>query len=78
MPSASLKYSIILSGSSREEHDKETHAGGGKYAKSGLRKEQAEEYLTKLLKIMDEEKPYLDGDLTIHHLSKKQAYPAIT
>ena len=44
-----------------------------KYAKSGLRKEQAEEYLTKLLSYMDDEKPYLDGDLTIHDLAKKPA-----
>ncbi len=61
--------------SSREEADKDAHAGAEKYAKSGLRKEQAEEYLTKLLKIMDDEKPYLDGDLTIHHLSQKTGIP---
>ena len=62
-------------GSSMEEHEKETLAGGGKYAKSGLRKEQAEEYLTRLLNFMDEEKPYLDGDMTIHHLSQKTGIP---
>jgi len=46
-----------------------------KYARSGLRPEQAEEYLTTLLKIMDEEKPFLDGDLTIHELSVKTGIP---
>jgi AraC-like DNA-binding protein len=46
-----------------------------KYARSGLRPEQAEEYLTTLLKIMDEEKPFLNGDLTIHELSVKTGIP---
>ncbi len=46
-----------------------------RYARSGLRPEQAEEYLTKLLKIMDEEKLFLNGDLTIHELSVKTGIP---
>ena len=49
--------------------------GTEKYARSGLREEQAEEYLTKLLQYMDEEKPYLDGDLTINDLSRKTGIP---
>jgi len=59
----------------REEDDFEVQAGAEKYAKSGLRKEQAEAYLTKLLSYMDDEKPYLDGDMTIHHLAQKTGIP---
>lgn len=59
----------------REEDDIAVQAGAEKYAKSGLRKEQAEAYLTKLLSYMDDEKPYLDGDLTIHHLAQKTGIP---
>ena len=59
----------------KEEDDFTVGAGAEKYAKSGLRKEQAEAYLTKLLSYMDDEKPYLDGDLTIHHLSQKTGIP---
>jgi AraC-like DNA-binding protein len=50
-------------------------AAAEKYAKSGLRKEQAEEYLSRLLNYMDDEKPYLDSDLTIHGLSYKTGIP---
>jgi AraC-like DNA-binding protein len=46
-----------------------------KYARSGLRDEQAKAYLTKLLHYMDEEKPYLDGDMTINDLSRKTGIP---
>jgi len=59
----------------REEDDIAVQAGAEKYAKSGLRKEQAEAYLTKLLSYMDDEKPYLDGDMTIHHLAQKTGIP---
>jgi AraC-like DNA-binding protein len=59
----------------REEDDSTAQTGAEKYAKSGLRKEQAEEYLTRLLNYMDDEKPYLDGDLTIHQLSQRTSIP---
>jgi AraC-like DNA-binding protein len=59
----------------REETGEALQTATEKYAKSGLRQEQAEEYLTRLLKYMDDEKPYLDGDLTIHDLSKKTGIP---
>ncbi len=42
-----------------------------KYTRSGLKDEQAEEYLTMLLDYMESDKPYLDGNLTIHDLSQK-------
>jgi AraC-like DNA-binding protein len=66
-----LDYPVVQ----REEDDFAVHPGAEKYAKSGLRKEQAEAYLTKLLSYMDDEKPYLDGDLTIHHLAQKTGIP---
>jgi len=57
------------------EEDYPDHNGQGKYARSGLREEQADEYLTRLLKYMDDEKPYLDGNLTINDLSRKTGIP---
>jgi AraC-like DNA-binding protein len=41
----------------------------GKYYRSGLKKEEAEELLKNLISYMEREKPYLDRDLTIHRLS---------
>ena len=58
-----------------EEDGDAVQKGPEKYAKSGLRDEQAEEYLTRLLNYMEEEKPYLDSDLTILDLSKKTGIP---
>lgn len=40
-----------------------------KYQRSGLKDNQAEEYLNELIHFMNSEKPYLDRDLTIHDLS---------
>jgi len=58
-----------------EEDDSNDSSAAEKYARSGLRPEQAEEYLTRLLQIMDEEKLFLDGDLTINDLSGKTGIP---
>ena len=41
-----------------------------KYSRSWLRDEQADEYLKILLGYMETEKPFLNGDLTIHDLSE--------
>jgi AraC-like DNA-binding protein len=59
----------------RDEEEEEVPVSAERYARSGLRDEQAEEFLTYLLKYMDEEKPYLDGGLTILDLSKKTGIP---
>ena len=48
---------------------KDTHEGQSKYTRSGLKSQDAEKYLNKLIKHMEENKPYLDIDLTIHDLS---------
>ncbi|MDM8001400.1 MAG: helix-turn-helix transcriptional regulator [Bacteroidota bacterium] len=50
-------------------------SNGGRYAKSGLRDDQADEYLTRLLRFMDDEKPFLNGDLTISDLARKTGIP---
>jgi AraC-like DNA-binding protein len=42
----------------------------GRYLKSGLKELQAERYLQKIISYMENRKPYLDSDLTIHDLSK--------
>lgn len=47
----------------------------GRYARSGLRDDQAKEYLEVLIRYMDEEKPFLNGDLTISDLSRKTGIP---
>jgi AraC-like DNA-binding protein len=40
-----------------------------KYARSGLKDDQAEEYLEKLLRCMEREKPYLNRNLSVQDLS---------
>jgi AraC-like DNA-binding protein len=42
-----------------------------KYEKSGLSDKKAKIYLEKLLKLMDEEKPYIDSNLTLISLAEK-------
>ncbi len=46
-----------------------------KYAKSGLKEVQAKDYLKKLVKYVEEKKPYLDRDLSIHQLSVMTGIP---
>lgn len=41
-----------------------------KYIKSGLKEDEADKYLQKLLHCMEKDKPYLNGDLSIHDLSE--------
>jgi len=47
------------------DHFKETE----KYLKSGLKDSQAEDLLKKLISYVEKNKPYLNGDLTIHELA---------
>lgn len=46
-----------------------------KYVKSGLREDQAEQYLQKLIACMETRRPYLDSSLTIHDLSALTGIP---
>ena len=47
-----------------------------KYEKSLLTPERAERYLNRLLQLMDTERPFTDGDLTIQKLADKLSIPA--
>lgn len=66
-----LDYPVV----NPEEDTNSMANGSSRYARSGLRDEQAEEYLTTLLKYMDDEKPYINGDLTIADLSSRTGIP---
>lgn len=46
-----------------------------KYEKSTLLPERAERYLKKLQQVMETEKPYLDGELTLQKLAEKLSIP---
>jgi len=46
-----------------------------RYLKSGLKEQQADKYLQKLIAHMEHKKPYLDSDLTIHDLSRQTGIP---
>ncbi len=46
-----------------------------KYLKSGLKDDQAEKYLEKLIQYAETNKPYLDRDLSIHDLSLMTGIP---
>lgn len=46
-----------------------------KYERSTLTPDRAEEYLAKLLRAMEAEKPFTDGDLTLQKLAEKLAIP---
>ena len=47
----------------------------GHYARSGLKDGMANEYLEKLLQVMETEKLYLNSNLTIDDLSKTTGIP---
>jgi AraC-like DNA-binding protein len=55
---------VKINGDGKDEK-KETE----KYSRSGLKEKQAEQYLEKLIHVMETVKPYLDRDLSIHELS---------
>jgi AraC-like DNA-binding protein len=46
-----------------------------KYEKSTLTVERADAYLTRLLDLMEKERPFIDGDLTLQKLAKALAMP---
>jgi AraC-like DNA-binding protein len=54
---------VIVNGEEKKEPEK--------YSRSGLREEQADEYLKTLLEHMDKNKPYLERDLTINDLASQ-------
>lgn len=54
----------------------ETATPAKKYERSNLTPERSERYLKKLLDLMETEKPYTDGDLTIQKLAERLMIPA--
>jgi AraC-like DNA-binding protein len=46
-----------------------------KYIRSGLKEDQANKLLQKLIRFVENQKPYLDRDLNIHELSKMTGIP---
>jgi len=62
-----------------EAHGANSDANGDppakKYEKSTLTPERAERYLTRLLKHMETEKPYVDGELTLPKLAERLSIP---
>ncbi len=51
------------------------NGSNNKYKRSGLREDKAEKYLNQLLKLMKEEKPYLNGELSILDLTARLNIP---
>ena len=61
-----------------KHHRKENFPEGNpdpKYERSGLKNRDARQYLNQLLKYMEEKKPYLDVDLSIHDMSDELEIP---
>ncbi len=52
-----------------------TNGPGTKYRRSGLKEAEARKYLQQLLKLMEEEQPYLDGELSIQDLTVRLNIP---
>jgi AraC-like DNA-binding protein len=74
----SLRKPETLSGL---DHPAPSEEAGGllparKYEKSTLTSERSDVYLKKLLAVMDTEKPYMDGDLTLARLATKLSVSA--
>ncbi|MGD0342694.1 MAG: AraC family transcriptional regulator [Bacteroidales bacterium] len=64
-----IKQPVIFGeeGKLKYEEKKDTE----KYSKSGLKDDQAQAYLEKLVRFVEENRPYLDRDLSIQDLSEK-------
>ena len=66
-PESSIKVPVLPVRADDEPKDP-AHT---KYQKSSLREEDMERYLQKLIRLMEDEKPYLDGELTLQELSDR-------
>lgn len=65
-----IKQPVIFGQELRiNEDEKDEKKETEKYSRSGLKEKQAEQYLEKLIHVMETDKPYLDRDLSIHELS---------
>ncbi|HHJ11027.1 MAG TPA: AraC family transcriptional regulator [Bacteroidetes bacterium] len=68
-------YGIIEKGGENEKEQKGISGSGVKYQRSGLKETEARKYLKQLLKLMEEEKPYLNGELSIQDLTVRLNIP---
>jgi AraC-like DNA-binding protein len=75
-----IKQQIIYSQQTREIDENSTddedfseqrESSNNRYKKSGLKKEESEEYLRQLLAYMENDKPYLDGKLSLKQVAEK-------
>lgn len=69
-----IKQQVIFSAQPVNEADpadKTHHPVNRQYAKSSLKKDTSQELLKKLLAFMDNEKPYLDGKLSLNQVAEK-------
>lgn len=71
-----LVYALGYLKMRRPETSESDELAGKKYEKSQLTPERSERYLNKLLRLMETERPYLDGDLTVQKLAEKLSIPA--
>lgn len=67
-------FSIGYIGLSKPEYLYEAH-NGFKYESSSLEESKADQYLEKLLLYMEDEQPYMDGDLKLEDLADKLEIP---
>jgi AraC-like DNA-binding protein len=67
-----IKQPVIFGKELKPEEDKKEIE---KYAKSGLKPSQAEEYLNRLISFVEDKKPYLERDLNINDLSSMTSIP---
>ncbi len=66
-PESSVKDPLLPA----RTEDKPNDNTPSKYQKSSLKEEDMERYLQKLIRLMEDEKPYLDGELTLQELSDR-------
>lgn len=64
-------YSIPLEKKEVQKTEPYTNSASRQYKKSGLKKEDSVAYLKKLLQFMEEEKPYLNGKLSLKEVAEK-------
>jgi len=69
-----IKQPVIFGQELKEEYE-ENRRDTEKYTRSGLKDEQASDYLEMLITYVEINKPYLDRDLSIHDLSLMTGIP---
>ena len=70
-----IKQPVIFGEKIQLTEDDKSGTESEKYIRSGLKNDQAEVYLQKLIKYVESEKPYLNRDLSIHDLSQLTGIP---